>query len=117
MARLLSVRLYLRFASAAALLALAFSIGTLDPFRLSAAPLLKAPAGSGDFTGNVNRSNKGDRLPLFNSGAGNSEANDTSRSRVPRRFESGVKKPVGCDPAFSPVASPSAITVYGRCIV
>jgi hypothetical protein len=24
--------------------------------------------------------------------------------------------PVGCDPAFSPVASPSLATVYGRCM-
>jgi hypothetical protein len=108
MARLFGGVDYLRAArivGAGALISLAFFFGSLDPF-LRAAPITSVAVSERTPPVSVNRYRKGDRLPLFRSsdnlrGLGGSQA----RERVP----------VGCDPAFSPVASPSLATVYGRC--
>jgi hypothetical protein len=68
----------------------------------------------------VNRSLKGDRLPLFNSGVSNSTGPKLgvwpNELRAPDRSQSREQMPVGCDPAFSPVSSPSLAKVYGRCM-
>jgi hypothetical protein len=105
MPRLLYVR---RIAAALALCSLgAFLVG-FGPF-LSVASV--GPAASGDSQGfSVNRFRKGDRLPVHPSGA-------LWRNRsVPDRLQSQEKAPFGCDPAFSPVTSPKASLVYGRCM-
>ena len=56
-------------------------------------------------TVSVNRTNKGDRLPLER----------TSAVSLP---VAAVKAhpPVGCDPAFSRVADPARAHIFGRCI-
>ncbi len=100
--------LCLRIAGAIALCSLGFLLVSFDPF-LSAAPI---GVGSSDHTPavSVNRFRKGDRLPLHHSGAVWRDL------RVPDGLQSQRKVPFGCDPAFSPVASPSMSKVYGRCM-
>jgi hypothetical protein len=56
-------------------------------------------------TVSVNRTNKGDRLPL-------------KRNSTVSLPAVGVKPqpPVGCDPVFSRVADPARAHIFGRCI-
>ncbi len=80
------------------------------------APFPGAPAGAGVTspapTITVNRFRKGDRLPLplFPS-------DTTRRDGKPQGLGSRQRIPMGCDPAFSPVSTPSLSMVYGRCTV
>lgn len=101
--------LSLRILGAVALFSGAFFLASLDPF-LSAAPIepgvsLQTPPVT------VNHYRKGDRLPLFHSGASQRD------KRTPDGLQTEGKVPFGCDPAFSPVSTPSMSTVYGRCTV
>lgn len=57
----------------------------------------------------VNRSNKGDRL--IPAAAGRLPRHSSSTRTEP----SGKGVPVGCDPAFSPVADPARASIFGRC--
>lgn len=61
-------------------------------------------ARTAQLTVSVNRTNKGDRLPLKRTSAVS--------------LAVGVKAhpPVGCDPAFSRVADPARAHIFGRCI-
>jgi hypothetical protein len=120
MARLFFLRIYLRVAGAIGLLSLAFFLVSLDPF-LSAAPMAGTGTNSSTPPVSVNRALKGDRLPLFDSGVSSKgEVAPTLGSdelRARNRLQTRGKMPVGCDPAFSPVSSPSLSDVYGRCTV
>jgi hypothetical protein len=59
----------------------------------------------------VNRANKGDRLSQ-------APAERLSRSSPSTEAVASPKRvPLGCDPAFSPVADPSRGTIYKRCVV
>jgi hypothetical protein len=64
----------------------------------------------------VNRNLKGDMLPMKVAQVPISQ----SRNSVDRNTSVPLTKPkeapVGCDPAFSPVASPSLSYVFGRCM-
>lgn len=103
MARLLCVRI----AGALALCSLAFLLLSMDPF-LSAASV--GPGVSGHHPAfSVNRFRKGDRLPLHPAGT------IWRDPRAPHGLQSQEKVPFGCDPAFSPVASPSLSMIFGRC--
>jgi hypothetical protein len=110
---------YLRVVGAVALVSLAFLFGNLDPF-LRAAPVTAAAISDRTPPVLANRASKGDRLTFFKN------LDNSGLARVshviwwdlrglngprPRR-----RVPVGCDPAFSPVASPSLAAVYGRCM-
>jgi hypothetical protein len=114
----------LRIAGASGLLSLAvvlvLVLVSLNPF-LRAAPIAGAGLGSTTPAVSVNRSLKGDRLPLFNSGVSSSTGTQPAawpgEIRAPNRSQPHEHIPVGCDPAFSPVSSPSAANVYGRCMV
>jgi len=110
---------YLRIGGASAVLSLALFLVSLNAF-LSAAPIAGAGLGSTTPAVSVNRSLKGDRLPLFNSGVSNSTGPKLgvwpNELRAPDRSQSREQMPVGCDPAFSPVSSPSLAKVYGRCM-
>jgi hypothetical protein len=110
---------YLRIVGASALVSLAFLFGSLDPF-LRAAPVTAAAVSDRAPPVSVNRYPKGDRLPLSKN-ADNSgpvgirhviwwDLRGLNGSQAHRRL------PIGCDPAFSPVASPSLAVVYGRCM-
>jgi hypothetical protein len=62
----------------------------------------------------VNREFKSDRLPIhtaaLNSSAWQTEFAPQAAARVPHEI------PFGCDPSFSPMASPQLADVYGRCL-
>jgi hypothetical protein len=111
---------YLRIAGASALVSLAFLFGSLDPF-LRAAPVTGAAVSDRiPPPVSVNRHHKGDRLPVVKSadnsgpaGAGHVIWWDL---RALNGSQAHRQAPVGCDPAFSPVASPSLAVVYGRCM-
>jgi hypothetical protein len=110
---------YLRVAGASALVSLAFLFGSLDPF-LRAAPVTAAAISNRTPPVSANRYPKGDRLPFFKS----SENSGPARTghviwwnlRGLNVSQAHRQVPVGCDPAFSPVASPSLAVVYGRCM-
>lgn len=116
MARLVVLRLYPRVLGA-------FAIAALSVFLISLDPLLGAVPGFGpDATGrtlpvSVNHFRKGDRLPLVRPGVtGGWENQGASRGRpLPDGLQTREQAPLGCDPAFSPVSSPSPVVVYGRC--
>ena len=55
----------------------------------------------------VNRTNKGDRLPLTLKRTSNVSSPAVAVKSRP---------PVGCDPAFSRVADPARAHIFGRCI-
>lgn len=103
-------QLSLRMASAVGLLALALFLLGIDPFlsgdagRTGAAPAVS-----------VDRSLKGDRLPLshpaiFDLPDWQAEF-DFQPSTQPR-----ARIPFGCDPVFSPIQAPAAANVYRRCL-
>ncbi len=108
-----------RLVCAGALVSLAFFFGSLDPF-LRAAPITSTAVSDRTPPVSVNRYRKGDRLPLFKS-SDNAAPSGSNRSvwwdpRGLNGSEAHRKVPVGCDPAFSPVVSPSLAVVYGRCM-
>jgi hypothetical protein len=61
-------------------------------------------ARTAQHTVSVNRTAKGDRLPL----------EGTSAVLLPMTVK--AHPPVGCDPAFSRVADPARAHIFGRCI-
>jgi hypothetical protein len=102
--------MYLRIASVLGLFALAFLIVGLDPF-LGADPTAGASFTNGTPAVVVNRSRKGDRLPIAPDWQSEFGSQPLTRpSAAPH-----AQIPVGCDPAFSPIASPAA-NVYRRCL-
>jgi len=112
MARLVVLRLYPRIMGACAILALAVFLVSLDPL-LGAVPSPGPGASERTPSVSVNRLLKDDRLPLVHPGA-----SDSLRGQpTPNGLQTREKAPLGCDPAFSPVSSPSRVVVYGRCTV
>ena len=59
----------------------------------------------------VNRVNKGDRLPQAPAERP-SHSSPSTEAVVPSK-----RVPLGCDPAFSPVADPAHANIYKRCLV
>lgn len=100
--------LYLRVAGAIVLCSLTFLLVSFDPF-LRAAPI---GPGVGDQTPavSVNHFRKGDRLPIYHSGVVRENFHRPDGLQTQRHV------PFGCDPAFSPVATPSLSKVFGRCM-
>jgi hypothetical protein len=58
----------------------------------------------------VDRTNKGDRLPQA------SPPKQSSSSVVPATSVSAKRVPIGCEPAFSPVADPAGAHIFLRCL-
>jgi hypothetical protein len=100
-----------RVAGAIGLLSFAFFLGSFDPF-LSAAPLAAIRGGDTTPAVAVDRSLKGDRLPVGSPRAVDSTA---LRHAFSDHMQSHAKVPVGCDPAFSPIFSSALGNFYGRC--
>jgi|SRR5579862_3002541 len=110
---------YFRIVVAFALVSLAFFFASLDPF-LRAAPIGGPAVSDRTPAVSVNRYRKGDRLPVL------SNSDNTNRTGAKGaiwwdRREQGSSQtsrqvPIGCDPAFSPVTSPSLAKVFGRCM-
>jgi len=66
-------------------------------------------AGSGGFETSVNRTNKGDRLE--------SVVAKSSPATAPQHSSMSVgRRPIGCEPAFSPLAEPGRKHFFGRCV-
>lgn len=104
MARLFDVRIV----GAIALCSLAFLLLSFDPF-LRAAPI-GTDASDQTPAVSVNHFRKGDRLPLYHP--------DAVQQNLPRPdgLQTQRHVPFACDPAFSPVATPSLGKVFGRCM-
>ena len=98
----------IRIVGALALCSFAFVLVSLDPF-LSAAALRSGVSARTPVTA-VNRFRKGNRLPISQPGTAGRETDEHDG------LQSSKKVPFGCDPAFSPVTTPSLSTVYGRCM-
>jgi hypothetical protein len=66
-------------------------------------------ASSGGFEISVNRTNKADRLE--------SVVGKSSLTTAPRQSSMSVgRRPIGCEPAFSPLAEPGRKHFFGRCV-
>jgi hypothetical protein len=87
-----------------------------------AAVVVNAPAAGGvsvtsisaptsDRLVSVNRANKGDRLSQVHAERPSHSSPSTEAVVAPKRV------PLGCDPAFSPVADPARGNIYKRCMV
>ncbi|HTV28563.1 MAG TPA: hypothetical protein VMF32_12335 [Xanthobacteraceae bacterium] len=108
-----------RIVVAFALVSLAFFFASLDPF-LRAAPIGGPAVSDRTPAVSVNRYRKGDRLPVL-SNSDNSNRTGAKGAIWWDRREQGSSQtsrqvPIGCDPAFSPVTSPSLAKVFGRCM-
>jgi hypothetical protein len=68
-------------------------------------------APTSDHSVSVNRANKGDRLSRVPAEGSSHSSPSTEAVAPPKRV------PLGCDPAFSPVADPSRGNIYKRCVV
>jgi len=69
-----------------------------------------ATNGATTATVSVNRTNKGDRLPLA------PPPRQTSRTLAPAQLTPAKRIPLGCEPAFSPVAEPAGAHIFLRCL-
>jgi hypothetical protein len=66
-------------------------------------------ASNGGFEISVNRAGKGDRL--------GSVVAKVSPAAAPRQSTMSVgRRPIGCEPAFSPLAEPARKQFFGRCV-
>ena len=65
-------------------------------------------ASSGSLEISVNRTNKADRLE--------SVVAKSSLSTVRQSSMSVGRRPIGCEPAFSPLAEPGRKQFFGRCV-
>jgi hypothetical protein len=109
-------KLFLCFASvAAASVASGLIVVVIDPVTSAGAQ------GWTPFPTAVNRTLKGDRLqgdqvPMHIATQPRSQSAESERSETPVTLTPAPKRaPVGCDPSFSPVASPSLANIFGRC--
>jgi hypothetical protein len=104
----------------------AVGVVSLAMFLLGVTPFLAAePTVGAGFIGKtqgvvVDRSLKGDRLPVAGSGTSDpSASSSTVRSdnfRSQQRSAQRRQIPVGCEAAFSPISAPSLAHVYRRCM-
>jgi hypothetical protein len=101
-------QLYSRMASAAGLLALAFVFLGLDPF-------LSDPAAGTTPSVAVDRSLKGDRLPISSSTLLNAP-DWRSEFGAQSTNDTHAQIPVGCEGAFSSISLPQKANVYRRCM-
>jgi hypothetical protein len=107
-------QLYVRIVSALGLAALAALFVSIDPFLSAGASLSnQTPAVS------VNRTLKGDRLPISNSAIVDVPDGKTEFGQRPS-IETRAQTPFACDPAFSLIRSPNSppptANVYRRCM-
>lgn len=77
---------------------------------MTAGPSTGEGARSAEFV--INRTHKGDRLPQ--AARSIQHPNDVSSTRAPTTPQ---RTPLGCDPAFSPVANPTLAHIFKRCTV
>jgi len=86
----------------------AIVLGSFAAATLGAMSAPRAAIG-GAFEVSVNRTNKGDRLESLVAKA--------SPTIAPRQSSMSTgRRPVGCEPAFSPLAEPARRQFFGRCV-
>ena len=102
------LRIYRRTIAAGGISALAWGVMGAAPLW-NAAPAPRLMNSARQFT--VNRLLKSNRLPMTSTPAA---GHDLVK---PQSLQDGKKVPLGCDPAFGPIASPESKSVYGRCMV
>jgi hypothetical protein len=108
MVGLFFLRIYRRIIAAGGILALAWWVtGAAPLWNVATAPGLTNSAPQ--FT--VNRFRKGNRLPMTRT------PTPWHDLLMPQSLQNGKKLPLGCDPAFGPIASPASKSIYGRCLV
>jgi hypothetical protein len=108
MVGLFFLRIYRRIIAAGGILALAWWVmGAAPLWNVATAPGLTNSAPQ--FI--VNRFRKGNRLPMTSTSA------PWHDFLMPQSLQNGKKLPLGCDPAFGPIASPASKSIYGRCLV
>jgi hypothetical protein len=73
---------------------------------LTAMPAMPAPLVQNESSVSVNRGAKGDRLPQM----------ATNRQSQIEAVTPLRRVPLGCDPAFSPIADPTRAHIYKRCV-
>lgn len=87
----------------------------LSGFIAAGVAELNSPSVAGNaeaITISINRTHKGDRLPQ------RSLPHHPTSSTSPEMVPAPPKRvPLGCDPAFSPVADPARAHIFKRCIV
>jgi len=107
MVGLFFLRVYRRLLAAGGVVALtSWFIGAVPLWNVAAAPGVTNSAPQLV----VNQSRKGDRLRVVKPPA---VWHDLP---VPQSLQNEQKVPLGCDRAFSPVATPAAKSIYGRCL-
>lgn len=106
--------LFARIASAIGMTALAVAFLGLIPF-LSADPTAGAGLTVRTQTLTVDRTLKGDRMPL--PAEINAAVSRVEPKLLPQQSQSQPQEiPFACDAAFSPIVSPRLSLVYGRCL-
>lgn len=109
----------LRIVVAFACVSLAFFFASLDPF-LHAAPIGVPAVSDRTLAVSVNRYRKGDRLPVLSKTDSSNRTGTKGATwwelRGQGNSQTHRQVPLGCDPAFSPVTSPSLAKVFGRCM-
>jgi hypothetical protein len=73
---------------------------------LTAMPAMPAPLVQNESSVSVNRGAKGDQLPQM----------VTKRQSQIETVTPSRRIPIGCDPAFSPIADPAHAHIYKRCM-
>jgi hypothetical protein len=91
----------------------------LSCFIAGAGVAMTAP-GAANGAISVERSSKGDRLPqapLARQSSNTSEPAKTETNNETKTETQRKGTPLGCDPAFSPVAEPTRAHYFNRCMV
>jgi hypothetical protein len=109
MGRIMAVRL----ANALGILSLVMFTAALIVFPALPTTGASMPATYGRVS--VDRTHKGDRLPMVKPANGTDKLGVPSPS--PARTLPQGRIPTGCDPAFSPISSPQLGHVFRRCMV
>jgi hypothetical protein len=99
----------------------ALGVTALAVFFLSLIPFLDADltAGAGvshTFPVSVDRTLKGDRLPLPSEINSAVSRNEPKSSSLKERVTAPQEIPFACDASFSPISAPHLALVYGRCL-
>jgi hypothetical protein len=90
-------------------LKLSIAIVVLASFVAATFASVPRAGSSGGFEISVNRTNKADRLETVVAKA--------SPASAPRQSSMSVgRRPIGCEPAFSPLAEPARKQFFGRCV-
>ena len=95
--------------------ALVTALGFLAMGSIAGSWASQTPQAILNISASVDRSLKGDKLPVTGSVIAQQGPRDVSRER-PVDQNSKREAPVGCDPLFSPVSAPALSHLFRRCM-